>query len=265
MLKNIPIIVLLFVMAASAFAQRNAPASKSELAEITERGRQLAEYDFAAWHSTDAVMELKPEQGSVTRYIAKKTETGWTVVFGRLNEQRDKFLIAYEAVSGKTPQEFNAKKHEKGKEDSGFYLFAARAIDLAQADFKREDRPYNVAVLTAKSGQLYVYLMPAQTKEGVYPLGGDARYLISQDGAKILEKRQLHKAILEFSVPDENKKPEAGYHIAVLDDVPEDTDVLHVLLRKPSFVEWVATKNYVYRIETDGTINYLKPVQINVL
>jgi len=32
------------------------------------------------------------------RYIAQKTEAGWVVDFGRLNEVRDKFLVAYEAV-----------------------------------------------------------------------------------------------------------------------------------------------------------------------
>jgi hypothetical protein len=254
-----PVILTFVIMfsACVALAQRNSPPSKAELAEITERGRQLAEYDVAAWYSTDAVVAMKPEEGSVTRYIARKTGNGWTVSYGRLNEKRDRFLIVYEASQKASPREFGVKKYDAPKEDTGFYFSAAKAIETALADFRGENRPYNVAVLPAKSGQMYVYVVPAQKQQGVYPLGGDVRYLISEDGSKIVEKRQLHKSIIEFAAPAEGQKVEAGYHTAVLDDIPEDTDVFHVLSRKPSVPEWVMTQQYVYRIEPDGTINYV--------
>jgi hypothetical protein len=252
------LVVLIAAIATSAQTQRTTPATEAELARITERGRNLAEYDVAAWYATDAVMPLKPEEGSVVRYIAKQTDHGWTVAFGRLNDTRDKFLISYEAVQGSTPKEFKAVKVGPPKEDVGFFLFAARALDVALADFKGEPRPYNVAVLPAPSNQLYVYVVPAQTADGIYPLGGDARYLISGDGLKIVEKRQMHKAIIEFSMPDNTQ---AGFHTAIMDEVPEDSDVFHVLARKPSVPEWVATKTFVYRIEPDGKIRYLMTME----
>lgn len=248
------LVVLLFTFA--GLAQRTEPASKTEVAEITERGRMLFDYDFAAWNSTDAVLALKPPAGSFDKYIGQKSATGWTVAYGKLNANRNKFLIAYEATQNATPKDFNVKKFETPKEDSGFYLFAARAIDLARKDFGGADRPYNVAVLPAKANQFYVYLVPAQTKVGVFPLGGDVRYLVSADGLKVVEKRQLHKSILEFSSPPEIT-PKSGYHIAILDDAPEDTDVFHVLARQPSIEEWVVTDKYVYRISPDGTIIYV--------
>ena len=248
------IVLLIASLAAHAQTEKKTPASEAELAQITERGRNLAEYDVAAWYATDAVMPLKPEQGSVVRYIAKRTDDGWTVAFGRLNDTRDKFLISYEAVQGSTPKEFKAAKVGPPKEDTAFFMFAARALDLVVADFKGDARPYNVAVLPAPSNQLYVYVLPAQTKDGVYPLGGDARYLVSGDGLKILGKRQMHKAILEVPM---SENVQAGYHIAVLDEVPEDSDVFHVLSRKPSVPEWIATKSFVYVVETNGKIRYL--------
>ena len=244
---------LLFTTAASA--QRTSPPTKVELAQITERGRQLAQYDVAAWHASDAVVATKPDEGSVERYIAKKEGDVWTVMFGRLNEKRDKFLIAYEATQGATPKEFTVKKHNPVKEDTGFFLVAAKAIATALTDFTGAQRPYNVGVLPGPSNQVYVYVVPAQTENGVFPLGGDVRYLVSADGSKIAEKRQLHKAIIEFSGGKDNTA--AGYHTAVLDDIPEDTDVFHVLARRPSVPEYIATKQYVFRIEPDGTINYL--------
>src|SRR5688572_26659227 len=165
--------LVIALCAPAAFAQkRETPATQAELAEMTERGRQLAEYDVAAWHATDAVVALSPPEGSVARYIARKTGDGWTVVFGRFNEKRDRFLVAYEATQGATPTEFKVKKHDPPKEDADFYLAAAKAIDTALADFRGEDRPYNVAALPSKSGEVYVYVVPAQTKQGVYPHGG---------------------------------------------------------------------------------------------
>ena len=42
-----------------------------------------------------------------------------------------------------------------------------------------------VAVLPAEKDQFWVYVLPAPTKAGVWPLGGDVRYRISPDGAKV--------------------------------------------------------------------------------
>ncbi len=232
------LILLIASIATSAQTQRTTPGSEAELAQITERGRNLAEYDVAAWYGSDAVQALKPTEGSVVNYVAKRTGNSWTVAFGRLNETRDKFLISYEAIQGSTPKEFKAAKLGPPKEDAGFFLFAARAIETSVADFKGEERPYNIAVLPAPSNQFYVYILPAQTQNGVYPLGGDVRYLVSGDGLKMIEKRQMHKAIIEVSMAENTK---GGYHTAIMDQIPEDSDVFHVLARKPSVPELIAT------------------------
>lgn len=225
--------------------------------DVTERGRALYEYDEAAWHATDAVRATNPPDEAVGRYIARKTDVGWKVVFGHLNTTHDKFLIAYEASQGAKPQDFSVKKLDPPVEDASFYLAAAKAIDTALQDFRGEKRPYNVAVLPASSNQTYVYVVPAQVKDDVYPLGGDVRYTITSDCTAIAEKRQLHKTILEndpSSLP-KGAKDVAGYHTHVLSEVPEDTDVFHVLTQKPPRPEYVATmKKKLYIINADGTI-----------
>lgn len=250
--------LIFIILAAAALpiaAQRKDPPTEKELAEITARGRMLAEYDAAAWHSTDAVMALSPKEGSIARYVAKKTGSGWMVAYGRFNEKRDKFLIVYEAAQGKTPQEFKVTEHKTPKEDAGFYLSGAHALGTAIADFKGERRPYNAAVIPAPNDQMWVYIMPAPTQQGIWPLGGDARYLISKDGKQIIEKRQLHKSIIEYKMVSEgDDKIEMGVHTAVLDDIPEDTDVFLVLTRKPQVPEWVITEKFAYHITVEGTI-----------
>lgn len=254
-------IVLLSCCVTIALAQKKAPVSQEELNEISARGRLLAEYDQAAWHATDAVMATHPQKDSDSRFVCQKSDKSWTCVFGRLTT--DKFLIDYEAVEGTSPQGFQVKHHEPPAEDTGFYFTAIKAMMVADKDFQitAEKRPYNPSVLTAPSGQLYVYMVPAQTRNGVFPLGGDARYLVTADGNTIVEKRQLHKTILETSqqVPS-GAKPSAGYHTHVLSDVPEDTDVLFVLTRKPLMPEYVGGGKPLrtYVVERDGAIRIAK-------
>ena len=45
--------------------------------------------------------------------------------------------------------------------------------------------------------------------------------------------------------------------MSVLDDVPEDTDVSHVLARSPAVPQLLVTGAFVYRIDVDGTITYV--------
>ena len=195
---------------------RKEPPTKKELAAITERGRDLAGYDAAAWHASDAVQAKQPKEGSVVRYIARKIDKKWVVAFGRLDDKGEKFLIAYEATQGDKPDVFDVKEIIPPKEDTGFFLSAAKAIDTSLKDFMEhfegEQRPYNVAVLPAEKGQVWVYLVPAPTKPNVWPLGGDVRYLISADGTKVVSKRQLHKSVIEVEPPkDNNNQQVAGF------------------------------------------------------
>ncbi len=242
---------------------RKEPPAKEELAAITDRGRDLAAYDAAAWHGSDAVQAKEPKEGSFVRYIAHKVDKKWVVAFGRLDEKREKFLIAYEATQGDKPEVFDVKELTPPKEDTGFFLRAAKAIDTSLKDFvehfEGEQRPYNVAVLPAEKDQVWAYLVPAPTRAGVWPLGGDVRYLISADGAKIVSKRQLHKSVIEVEPPrdKDNQQVAGGVHTHVLDDVPEDTDVFHVLSRKPSVPEMILTKQFVFQVEPDGSIKYV--------
>lgn len=260
MRNRLATIILVLLSASISFAGKKKEPDPV-FADVTARGRALYEYDQAAWHASDALQATNPPNGSLGRYIAHKSDAGWTVAFGHLSDQRDKFLMGYEATQGATLQQFSVKKFDPPQEDVSFYLVAARAIDTALHDFQGEKRPYNVAVLPAPSHQVYVYVLPAQTETRIYPLGGDVRYLIAPDGGTIVEKRQLHKAILEIppsSIP-KGSTPAGGVHTHVLSDVPEDTDVFHVLTREPSQPEFIGTRNKkMYEISTDGTIRERK-------
>lgn len=246
--------VMLTCLPAGAGVKASSKPSDAELAAITARGRLLAEYDAAAWHATDAVLATHPKEGSSNRFIAHKTNIGWVVDFGRLNTSGDKFFVAYEAVQTDNPVRFTVRSFDPVREDVGWNLAAARGIETAMRDFHGADCPYNVAVLPAEGGAFYVYLYPAQVKEGVYPLGADVRYRLSPDGTEVTEKRQMHKSIIESVAARTDMKVASGYHSHVLSDVPEDSDVFLVLTRQPRVPEIVLTQHYMYTIGIDGKI-----------
>jgi len=232
--------------------------TEEELAAISQRGRLLYEYDQAAWHATDAVQMANPKAVEGQRYVAKKEDGKWRVVFGKLNDNGSRFDISYEADEQATLKAFEVRKEPGGRQDEGFFLFAERAIEVAMKDFGGVSRPYNVAVLPTAADQLYVYLYPAQTKARVYPLGGDVKYLLSADGKEILEKRQMHKTIIENPPSRKARKVVAGYHTHVLSEQPEDTDVFHVLTQDPPVPEMILTPHFMYKVMTDGTIRIEK-------
>jgi len=242
-------------------ARKESPLSDAAAAGITQRGRLLAEYDFAAQRAKDTVTAMNPQPGSINHYVARKDAQTqkWTVAFGRFSEDKQEFLVVYEVDQGANPEGFSVRKNEPPVEDTSFYFFSAKAIDTAVRDFHGAQRPYNAAVLPADSSGLYVYIVPAQTRPDEYPLGGDARYLISADGSAVIEARQLHKTILENrgSVPA-GAKGAGGVHSHVLSDVPEDTDIAYVLTRKPSGPEFIGAGKHVYENQVDGTIRVQK-------
>jgi hypothetical protein len=226
-----------------------------ELGAITARGILLAEYDTAAWQATDAVSATHPVEDRIGQYIARKDGGEWVVDFGHLNRAEERFLVAYEAVQVGSSAKFEVRSFDPAREDTGWNLVAAKGIETAMKDFGRTDRPYNIAVLRADGDSMYVYLYPAQVKTDVYPLGGDVRYHVSPDGIKITEKRQMHKTIMESDRARKQVKAAFGYHTHILSDLPEDTDVLLVLTRKPRIPEIVVAGPYMFKIDLNGKIS----------
>jgi hypothetical protein len=223
------------------------------LPSVTDRGRMLYAYDQAAWHGTDAFLEIHPGTNGLERYICIKTLKGWKVVFPKWDALHTHLLVAYEADEDPQSGSYKARKLDPPIESIEDLAGMEHALDTAIADFQPAGRPYNTAILPAPNGALYLYLYPGQTKDDVWPIGGDVRYTMAADGKRILEKRLLHKTILDMRF-DPKQQAVAGMHSHILSDVPEDTDILYVLTRKPSIPEYIAAGKRIFFVETDGTI-----------
>lgn len=239
------------------------PATPEQLAAITERGRALEAYDQAAWHGTDAAKAIAGNDTSgLQYYIARKTAMGWVVDFGKLDPSGTAFLTTIEAVT-LDGVHFTATRLSPPRSDTGFLPAAAHAIAAAEAVFKPvSGYRYNAAVLPNPDGTLYVYLYPAQTDPNIFPLGGDERFTVSTDGTKIIDSHRMHNSVLAqplgTSLPN-GAQLKAGFHTVVVENVPQDTDVFHVLTRKPSIPDYVDAQGQLYVINVDGSIEYKGP------
>jgi len=253
---------LCILVSARGQTERTQPASEAELAAISARGRALAEYDTAVWHATKAFMAVTNGQDHerVSLYVARKDGDAWEVAYGKLNSSGDKFLIACLVRQTGAPHNLRVKRYDPAEEETGFYFFAAKAQVQAGKDFKRENRPYRNAVLPADEGKFYVYVYPAKTDEKVWVLGGDMRYLVSADGATILDRHRMHNSILEFRASDEIKTT-GLFHSAILDEVPEDTDVFLAMTFQPAVTHTVITKHFLYSIFPDGKTVFLMTME----
>lgn len=251
---------------AGAAGAQQAPATPDQLAAITQRGRSLYAYDQAAWHGTDAARAvLGSDSTGLQDYIARKTASGWEVDFGALDSAGTSFLTRAQAQST-DGRHFTAQVFATPRSEGGFLVAAAHAVATAKGAFVPvEGYAYNVAVLPNDDGTLYVYLYPAQAKLNVYPVGGDTRYTISADGTKILETHRMHKGILLAKTASpigwNGKRIVASHFTEVLADVPQDTDVFHVLAREPHLPSVIVAQGQRYFIDVDGAITYKGPAE----
>lgn len=234
------------------------PPSVDSLAAVSERGRALAEYDSVSWLGGDAMTSLSLPKGGVRRLIARKTNQGWEVAAGTLSASGRDYLVSYLSTPGiEAGPQWATTPFDPPEADTGYLARAARAIETSLTMFRAAaERPYIATVVPASDGPWWwVYLYPAPSRPGAWPRGGDMRFRISADGRVITESRQLHESITEYTPRTARSGGEVEREM--LADTPEDTDVFHVLQRRPALPELMTAGRFRYRIDLDGTIRLI--------
>jgi len=233
-----------------------APSADS-LIGITRRGSALAEYDRVANLASDALLASYVADTGVRQFIARRTVNGWEVAAGELSADHSSFLIAQLSTPGIQRNQWAATSFDPPRPDSGYYARAARAIATSLPMFRpAAPRAYMATTVPAADGQWWVYLYPAPKGDGVWPRGGDMRFRVSADGRVITDARRLHEAITEYSAQTarSSSAPVMDKQLLVTADTPEDTDVFHVLQRRPAMPELMSAGRFLYRIDVDGRI-----------
>ena len=198
----------------------------------------------------------QPKDG-IRRLIARRTSRGWEVAAGTLTPSRDRYLMTHLSTPGIVPgAEWASIWYEPALEDTGYFARAARAIETSVEMFRAvAERPYIATAVPTTDGLWWVYLYPAPLRPGAWPRGGDMRFRVSSDGRVILESRHLHASISDYTPRTARSGNDA--ELEMLGDSPEDTDVFHVLQRRPALPELMSTGRFRYRIDVNGTIRLI--------
>ena len=233
--------------------------SRDSLAAISRRGRALAVHDSIAWLGADAMTSLSLPPDSIRRLIVRRTDVGWEVAAGVLSDDGAAYLLAELATPG-IQAAWASRLFEPPQPDTAYFARAARAIETSIEMFNRPAaRPYIATAIPADDGPWWlVYLYPAPLVSGSWPRGGDMRFRVSADGRIVTESRKLHESITEYDV--RTARPASALfdrESLVSGDTPEDTDVFHVLQRRPAIPELMLAGKYRYRIDVDGTVRLL--------
>ena len=240
-------------------------ATQQQLDEISARGRALAGYQRAAWTASMQLLATNPDPWQVQRYVAYHADSGWVVAFGRLNAERDTFYVSQiaipAAVNGRrVDSTFEFQTFAEPGPDTDFLVRAARAMDVATMALGVTARASTAAAIPNEKGEWLVYLTPSADAANVWPLGDDVRYRVSSDGRRVLETHRMHVGMIEA-----NRDGGSGDARLVakgsgkaLRDLPEDSDVFHVLMNRPAVAEVVVTPRRRYRIDVDGSITLLQ-------
>jgi hypothetical protein len=231
------------------------------LSAISRRGRTIAEYDRVTWLATGAMTLPSSYQNSVRKLIARQTATGWEVALGELTESGNEFRVSTIATPGMQTT-WASQVFDPPVADTGYFARAARAIETALVMFHPvARRPYIATAVPAEDGPWWwVYVYPSPLQEGVWPRGGDMRFRVSADGRVITESRRLHDEITEYSVRSARMTAVTADGLSILKgNVPEDTDVFHILQRRPALPELMTAGKHRYRIDVDGRITILSP------
>jgi hypothetical protein len=251
------------VLARDAGAQ--SVATQQQLDEISGRGRALAGYQRAAWTASMQLLATNPDPGQVLRYVAYHADSGWVVAFGRMNAERDTFYVSHiaipAAVNGqRVDSTFEFQTFAAPGPDTDYLVRAARAMDLATMTLGVTARAYSAAAIPNEKGEWLVYLTPSADAANVWPLGDDVRYRVSPDGLRVLETHRMHVGMMEASrgTASGDARLVAKGTGKALRDLPEDSDVFHVLMNRPAVAEVVVTPRHRYRIDVDGSIRLLQ-------
>lgn len=262
-LKSVPLLLVALLCTwrpgiAQPFVPHVCPHTPAELQPVTERGRYIEEYDQAGWHATDAAFGRAPSPPpSVRMYVATKSSGRWTVYFGRMNDAKTAFIPAIVAVQQNASATFTAAPaSDSSSIPSGLTGFAL-GIDSARSLFGPVSRPYNIALYPLADSSFYVYLYPAQIRADIYPIGGDERFHFSADGRTLLDRHRMHRAILDIppGTAPAGSTLVGDMHNDLFSDMPEDTDVFHVLAQfRHPLPSYVSAQGVLYFIDTSGAI-----------
>ncbi len=255
--------VLLFAATLSPLAAQEpampgvSEAERAALQGALTRGLTLYQYDQAAWHTTDTMLEDVPEDRlrTIGGWIVEPVGHDLRVIYWR--QDADAFFPVYSAdysadgVSARTLHPDNAPALDQAQSA----LVKARQIALPTGVARCSAKPFNSVVMpTGKGdGSVYVYWLTPQETLSAMPLGGHYRYEVR--GGEVVDQRAFSKSCIDLPTAQggaDGKTPAAVGIVHILDPVPTEIHVFSAFAGGlPIFVSTIEPKR-PWAVEVSG-------------
>ena len=263
-------------LSASAFGAANEEAASTVgLNESISRGEMLFNFDQAAWHSTDALVE---KAGDISKLpivgrIVIPVKDGFQAIYYGANKD-GRFQVFSSIWDGQKLIDTVYSKGETGiplspqatKYAEVLELLTSGKIDTSDLWFCNKAQPNFVLLPGTKENEFLVYFMTAQEQTTRYPLGGHHRFDII-DG-KVVSKRAFTKTCIDYdkkeAVKASGKKIVAFFVAHLLDPIPTELHVFTALAsQSPIYVTTSSKKTWIIQPEGQSVTVAEVPAQGN--
>ena len=221
--------------------------------EALDRGQTLYQYDQAAWHTTDALMEdiADPSGAGIRGWVVVPVEQGWLVTYWR--PEGDRYLGVYSAVwdgSGVIDRKVLGPGEAELSDEQVMLIKAGRVPDLSTLT-RCSDAPFNSVIMPSgkASGSAFVYFLTPQISLDSVPMGGHYRFEVL-DG-QVVDQRQFTKSCLFLGQPPEGA-PKALMVTHLLDPVPTEIHVFSVYPAHLPIYVITAENHTIWAVEVSG-------------
>ncbi|MBD3730050.1 MAG: hypothetical protein IE933_10120 [Sphingomonadales bacterium] len=267
----IPALLLACATPMAAFAAEQAAMTEGEAADVQaalDRGLDLYNYDQAAWHTTDAMIEDVPDPAGagIRGWVVVPVEQGWQVTYWK--PDGDGFAGVYSAVwDGKKVVDRQLLSGNAARLDEAQIALvrAGRVPDLSGLQ-RCTDKPFNSVIMPSgkPDGSIYVYYLTPQTTLDAIPLGGHYRFEVL-DG-QVVGQRGFTKSCIALALRPQTKdaaKPEALVISHLLDPVPTEVHVFSMLVAHLPLYVVTSQNKTLWSIEASGGVPAMRAIERN--
>ncbi len=235
-------------------ASRAKPELPSDLApdvhEAERLGRAIFDQDLASSRASDALLRAMGDEPDtrIEGWITRRRGKDWLVEFFGPSEQGFVRFWQSEVKSFGAEVPTHPLDPPEPLDAEAARMARARATAIAQP-FRACSSRYNTVVLPGslidKPGYL-VYLLAATSDNGEWIVGGHQRFLITADGARVLQHRPLSRGCLAVPASQHKTHSSSAWVTHVVGDAPAETHVFLSLMHQAPL--YVGTRRGIWKV-----------------
>jgi hypothetical protein len=226
------------------------------LAEVTVLGREIHRRDMFAWWASDAaVPQLTAADAEVLRVWVLDADDPSLIHFVAELDDTPRSLLRVRCIEANNCTVERPAEPPPLSERNAAQLHAI-ATASQHASFEPTSERYNQVVIPTADSRWAVYLIAATTDPNLVMLGRHYRFLVSADGASVVEWRAFSKTALALELHPAGMPEGASLEALVvshlLDPIPTELHVWAALNYRTKL--GVMTGSTLWMIDVDGSI-----------